>query len=134
MKKQEKEIHRIEDLLTYQDIINIGLPEPAEYSNISLEDLMMLGTNYNQKKMIGKTIYTKMLEDFDKEFPDCPGLLRQFDNQEITIPLLESFIWFQPKPIGVNKNILKLDILNYFNEILYDDTFRYLIADNSTFF
>lgn len=134
MKKNEKEIHKIGDILTYQDIINIGLPEPAEYANISLEDLMMLGTNFNQKKLIGKTIYTKMLEDFSKEFPDCPGSLRQFENQEISIPLLESFIWFQPKSIGNNKNILKLDILNYFNEILMDDTFRYLIADRGSFF
>lgn len=134
MKKEEKEIHSLEDLLTYQEVLNIGIAEPIAYSNISLDELSLLGKNYNHQATIKASIYNKLKEDFEKEFPDCPGVLKKMDTKPITVSIPVDYLWLHSKSISPYKNTLTLSIVNYFDGVLSDDTFRFLVASNDDFF
>ncbi len=102
----ENKISSMEDLIEWDEVANLGLPEPHSIFSLSLESFFHLGGSIDENKKIEEDILQKIKNLYEEAFPDSP------------IPFRSSLFWITVSPVEQYKNKFCFSILPFFLEFL----------------
>lgn len=116
----EKVIRNIDDLIEWDEVANLILPEPNQIFSLALKNFKYLGGSFDEQEKIGEEILSQAKAFYEKSLPNCP------------ISFDPDFFWVTIRPVEQYKNKLCFSVVPFFYEFLNHD-YGFLLHRDYTF-